>query len=303
MFGLYKGMTRFIALVLAAAAVMALAATAAPISYTDLLARPRAPATRLVSYGPAKAQMGELFLPTGKGPHRVVVMIHGGCWQAEFGLELMDYLSADLQNRGFAVWNLEYRREGEAGGGYPGTFLDIANGLDELRILAPANGLDLRNVVVVGHSAGGQLALWAAARGHLPRTSALYRANPLAIAGVVSLAGIDDLADYHDSGPTACGGPPTIDALTGPETTAHPNVYADTSPAALLPIGARQLIVSGRLDHIVPTPFADRYTVRARAAGDAVQEIEIQDAAHFELIDPTSDAWKQIEPLMEAMSR
>ncbi|HEY1630068.1 MAG TPA: alpha/beta hydrolase [Rhizomicrobium sp.] len=287
-----------------AALTFAACAQAAPLSYTDLLARPRPQPTKVASYGTAKEQMGELFLPAGAGPHPVVVMIHGGCWQAELpGTELMDYLSADLQKRGFAVWNVEYRRIASPGGGYPGTFQDIADGLDTLRGLAPANALDLRKVVVVGHSAGGHLALWAAARPRLPKTSPLYRKDPLPIAGVVSLAGIDDLAAYRADGPAACGGPATIDSLVGPATASHPDVYADTSPSALLPIGARQLIVSGSLDHIVPTHFAAEYAAKAKAAGDDARALDIAGTGHFELIDPNSNAWKQIEPLIEAMIR
>jgi acetyl esterase/lipase len=287
-----------------AAATFVTAAQAAPISYTDLLARPRPQSTKVESYGTAKEQTGELFLPKGAGPHPVIVLIHGGCWLAELpGTELMDYIAADLQKRGFAVWNIEYRRVGEAGGGYPGTFLDIADALDHLRTLAPANALDLSRVVVVGHSAGGHLALWAAARGRLAKTSPLYRKNPMAIAGVVSLAGIADLAAYRANGPSACGGPSTIDGLVGPSKAAHQDVYADTSPAALLPIGVRQEIVSGSLDHIVPTHFAAEYTAKAKAAGDNATTLDIADAGHFELIDPTSAAWKTIEPLIEAMMK
>jgi acetyl esterase/lipase len=287
-----------------AALTFVTAAQAAPISYTDLLARPRPQPSKVASYGPAKEQMGELFLPSGKGPHPVIVLIHGGCWLAQLpGTELMDYMAADLQKRGYAVWNVEYRREGGAGGGYPGTFLDIADALDHLRVLAPGNALDLTRVVIVGHSAGGHLALWAAARRRLPQTSALYRENPLPVAAVVSLAGIADLAAYRANGPSACGGPQTIDGLVGPAGAAHPDVYADTSPAALLPLGAKQEIVSGSLDHIVPAHFAAEYTAKARAFGDNATALDIAGAGHFELIDPTSDAWKQIEPIIERLGR
>jgi acetyl esterase/lipase len=301
-------MMRFLSLALALAIVagagLALRAQAAPIAFSDLLARPRPAPTKVVNYGRLPEETGKLFLPAGPGPHRVVVMIHGGCWQAALpGTELMDYISADLQGRGFAVWNIEYRRVGGAGGGYPGTFLDVANAIDALRSLAPANNLDLRKVVLVGHSAGGHLAEWAAARAHLPKTSPLYRDNPLPIAGVVSLAGIDDLAAYRANGPSACGGPSTIDGLVGPATAAHRDVDADTSPAALLPIGTKQIVISGSLDHIVPTVFARDYTAKAKAAGDDATAIDIAGAGHFELIDPTSDAWKQIEPQIEALAK
>ena len=290
---------------LAGAGMVFLGATAAvraaPISFSELLARPRPAADKTIAYASAPQQFGELFLPAGKGPHPVVVMIHGGCWlQALPGVELMDPISAALKARGIAVWNIDYRRVGGTGG-YPATFLDIANGMDALRTIAPKYDLSLKHVVAVGHSAGGQLALWAAARPRLPRSSILYQAHPLSISSVVSLAGIDDLKAYRASGPGACGGPATIDGLVGAPTPAHENVYADTSPAELLPIGVKQQIISGQLDPIVPTWFAIAYADRAKAAGDNANVEEMSGAGHFELIDPTSAAWKQIEPLIERL--
>jgi acetyl esterase/lipase len=184
-----------------AAGVIATRSRAGPISFGDLLARPRPIADHRIAYGPGPQQFGDLWLPKTPGPHRVVVLIHGGCWLADLpGLELMTYAADDLQRRGFAVWNIEYRRLGHAGGGYPGTFEDVAHGVDYLRTLAPTYGLDLHHLVLVGHSAGGHLALWDAARPRLPNTSALAGGDPLPIAGVMTLAGIDDLEAYRASG-------------------------------------------------------------------------------------------------------
>src|ERR1700722_3226438 len=206
-----------LALVLAGAAVLAWSASAAPFSYSALRARPLPEATLTRHYGPAPDQVAELFLPKRKGPIRTIVLIHGGCWLADIpGTVLMDYLAEDLRKRGFAVWNIDYRRIGEDGGGYPGTFLDVAKAMDTLRPIAPAYKLALSRLVVIGHSAGGHLAVWAAARPHLPHNSVLYESNPLPISAVISLAGIDDLAAYRDHGPSACGGPSTIDSLVGP---------------------------------------------------------------------------------------
>lgn len=289
-------MSRFLlAFALIGAGVVAAGASSGTISYTDLLSRPQPEPTLTQHYGAAPHQFAELFMPQGRGPHRVIVLIHGGCWLAEIpGTPLMDYIAADLQQRGYAVWNIEYRRIGDEGGGYPGTFQDVAAALDSLREIAPRYELDLTHVIAVGHSAGGQLALWAAARPHLPKGSALIQPNPLPIADVVSLAGIDDLEAYRQSGPAACGGPQTIDALVGPVTGTHENVYADTSPARLLPIGVPQTIVSGALDPIVPQNFGRAYAAKAKAAGDTVQDVMLPGAGHFELIDPKSDAWKSI---------
>ena len=178
-------------------ALIAPVETRAPITFSQLLAGPRTAADERIAYGPDALQFGELWLPRRQGRHPVIVLIHGGCWRADLpGLELMDYMAADLRDRGYAVWNLEYRRIGHPGGGYPGTFRDIAAGVDHLRTIAAPHSLDLRRVALAGHSAGGHLALWAAARDRLPAESPLRTARPLPIRGVVSLAGITDLDAY-----------------------------------------------------------------------------------------------------------
>ena len=203
-------------------------------------------------------------------------------------------MAADLRERGYAVWNVEYRRIGHPGGGYPGTFQDIAASVDHLRALAARYGLDLRRVAVSGHSAGGHLALWTAARTRLPNDSALRVADPLSVRGVVSLAGIADLKAYRETGPDACGGPSTIDSLVGEPMVGGRDVYADTSPPALAPLGLRQIIVSGALDPFVPPRFGADYAATAATRGGRAVHIEITGAGHFELIDPTSAAWPGI---------
>ena len=154
------------------AAVLSLlpvAAQAGPATVQDYMAQPQAKADVRIAYGPAPAQVVDLFLPKGRGPHPVVVLIHGGCYLAEYqGLAQTSGVAADLARRGYAVWNVEYRKLGEAGAGYPGTFLDVADAVDRIRDAAKAHRLDPRRVVAVGHSAGGHLALWAAARHRLP---------------------------------------------------------------------------------------------------------------------------------------
>lgn len=265
----------------------------APIGFLDLMARPRQAPDARIAYGEDALQFGELWLPGGPGPHPLVVMIHGGCWRADLpGLELMDYACADLRGHGLAVWNIEYRRIGHDGGGYPGTFQDVARAVDHARALAAPHGLDLSRVVLSGHSAGGHLATWALARPRLATSSPLACADPLPVRGAVPLAGIIDLVAYHRDGPDECGGPGVIEALV--DAARGGEVYADTSPPRLLPLGARQVVISGALDHIVPSRFAGAYAAAARAAGDPVTAIDFEDAGHFELIDPTSDAWPAI---------
>jgi acetyl esterase/lipase len=279
-------------------------ATAGQLNYTDLLARERPVATKRIHYGVATSQFGDLWLPSGSGPFPVVVLIHGGCWRADLpGLELMAYAAEDLRQHGFAVWNIEHRRLGEPGGGYPGTFEDVAAAIDWLRELAKSYPLDLANVVAAGHSSGGHLALWAAVRPRLPKTSALYRENPLAMKRVVSLAGIADLSSYRVRGPGACGGPRVIDALVGLASRGPWDIFTDTSPAALLPIGVPQTIISGALDPIVPAAFGRAYAAMAASAGDPVQEITITDAGHFELIDPESSAFGKVRSMIERFQK
>jgi acetyl esterase/lipase len=280
------------------------AETRAPITFSQLLAQPRAAADRRISYGPDALQFGELWLPRGQGRHPVIVLIHGGCWRADLpGLELMDYMAADLRDRGYAVWNLEYRRIGHPGGGYPGTFQDIAKGLDQLRTIGPQYRLDLRKVAVSGHSAGGHLALWAAARDRLPSGSPLRTSDPLPIRAAVSLAGIADLNSYRQTGPDACGGPSTIDRLVGIQQPEGRNVFADTSPPDLLPLGDRQVVISGALDPIVPPRFGQDYAAAAAASGDPARSIVVEGAGHFELIDPTSAAWAQVAGTFDRLLR
>lgn len=278
--------------------------TRRPISFSQLLASPRETANQRIAYGGDALQFGELWLPRGQGRHPVIVLIHGGCWRADLpGLELMDYMAADLRDRGYAIWNLEYRRIGHPGGGYPGTFQDVSTGLDHLRVLAPQFNLDLRRVVVSGHSAGGHLALWAAARDRLPAASPLRTPDPLPIRGVVSLAGIPDLDAYRSTGPDACGGPSTIDGLVGIQQPGGRDVFIDTSLPALLPLGDRQIVVSGALDPIVPPRFGQNYAATAAARGDPARSIVIEGAGHFELIDPTSAAWPRVVESIDGLLR
>ncbi|HTZ36296.1 MAG TPA: alpha/beta hydrolase, partial [Stellaceae bacterium] len=155
---------------------------------TALAAAP-GPAPQRFAYGAEASQFGELWLPQAPaGPAPVAVLLHGGCWRASYGLDLMQPLAADLRERGVAVWNIEYRRLGESGGGYPGTFADVGAAFDALRGLAARYPIDLHRLAAIGHSAGGQLALWAAGRPRLPADSALKTPDPLAPGFVVTLA-------------------------------------------------------------------------------------------------------------------
>lgn len=263
------------------------------LTYKELSARPRVTGGVRIAYGSGPQQFGELWLPAGTGPFALVVLVHGGCWLAEYaGFDLMGPMSAALRDQGIAVWNIEYRKLGEAGGGYPGTFQDVAAAVDHVRTLARTYPLDLSHVILSGHSAGGHLSLWAAGRKGLPADSPLKTTDPLPVRGVVTLGGIVDLRDYHGRGPDACGGPGTIDRLIGAGQRPG-NPYADTSPGEAPQNDIPLTLISGSRDAIVPPSFAQHYG--AKAAGPDLRELEIDGAGHFELITPQSGAWPVIQ--------
>jgi acetyl esterase/lipase len=266
------------------------ACSAAPASVEAYMSQPQVKADVRIAYGPAPAQIVDLFLPKGRGPHPVVVLIHGGCYLPEYrGLAETSGIAADLAKRGYAVWNVEYRKLGEAGAGYPGTFLDVADAVDRIRTEAPKYRLDTRRVVALGHSAGGHLALWAASRHRLPKTSPLWRADPLPIRAVVSIGGIGDLEGQGDVFAGACG-PEPIPTVIGLEARGR-SAYADTSPAELLPSGARVVMVSGEFDHVMPPQTGRDYVARLTRAGDYGHAIEIGGAGHFDPVISTTRAW------------
>ncbi len=184
-----------------------------------------------------------------------------------------------------AVWNVEYRGIDVPGGGYPGTFLDVAAAADLLRDRGGALDLDKGRVVAVGHSAGGHLALWSASRHAIAQGSVLHTERPLTPVGVVSQGGLPDLAHVRIAAAEACGAV-TVERLIGPATSARPDPYGDTSPVALAPLGVAQILVSGEADTIAPPCFADDYAARVERRGDRVQSLTIADQGHFELITP-----------------
>ena len=239
-------------------------------------------------------QFGDLLLPRGAGPFPLAVVIHGGCWRA--GIATLDSTSAladALAGAGVATWNVEYRRVGNRGGGWPGTFRDVAAATDFAKTLAASYPIDLARVVVVGHSAGAHLALWAAARAKLNQASALYVKSPLALRGVVAIAGPGDLRPLGLRG-SICG-KGTLEGLLGGTAESVPEHYAQASPAALLPLGVRQALIAGSDDRVVPPRLVEMYEEVARRAGDRVSLDEIRGANHIELIAPDSNAWPTVK--------
>jgi acetyl esterase/lipase len=262
----------------------------------DIFAAPPPPADARIPYGADPLQFGDLRLPAGPGPHAVVVVAHGGFWRAAYNLDHIGRLCAALTGAGFATWSLEYRRLGQAGGGWPGTLLDVARGADHLRALAGAYPLDLGRVVATGHSAGGHLALWLAARPRIPAGDVLYAPDPLPLRGVVALAPVADLRrawELHLSRDV-------VEDFLGGRPDAAPARYATASPAALLPLGLPQTLIHGTADDSVPYGMSVDYQAAARAAGDAVDLVTLPGVGHFELIDPHSAVWPVVEGAIRA---
>jgi acetyl esterase/lipase len=215
----------------------------------------------IVPYGEHPSQVAELFEPAGE-PRGAAVLIHGGFWRAGYDRHLMDELCRDLAARAWAAWNLEYRRLGN-GGGWPETFDDVEAGIGAI-------GASNTLLLAIGHSAGGHLALWAAAR--------------RLVTHAVAQAAVVDLAEAARLG--LSGG--VVDELVPPE------LYDRASPGAMLPLGVPQLLVHGEDDDTVPVAMSRAYHAAAVAAGDDVSLVTLPGVAHFEHLDPASDAWRAV---------
>jgi acetyl esterase/lipase len=253
-----------------------------------------------IPYGPEARQFGELRLPEGPGPHPVAVVIHGGCWLSIADNSYMDPVAAALTDAGWATWNLEFRTIDRPGGSWPGIFQDVARGMDSLRELEDEYRLDLEHVVTVGHSSGGHLALWAAGRHRIPPDSDVYDPDPLPVQGVIGLAGIADLEHYSSMRVEACGDTPS--QLLGGQSPSESDRTAGASPAALVPTGVPQLLVTGDDDYAVPPAHGDAYAEGARSRGQDVVHHVIPNSSHFEIVapwtEPWREAWEFIQPFL-----
>ncbi len=255
-----------------------------------MLETPAPPPDARIPYGDITHQFGDLRLPRGEGPHPVVVVIHGGFWRARYDLEHAGHLCADLTQRGHATWSLEYRRVGHPDGGWKGTFEDVARGTDYLRTLATTYPLDLKRVVILGHSAGGHLALWLAGRKRLKPGQPLYTEKPFEPRGAVSLAGVVDL----ESAFAQRLGEGIVESFLGGTPAQVPERYELASPAALLPLGVKQVLLHGTEDTLVPLNLSTDYHSRATKLGDSVQLVSLPGAGHFEVIDPRAREWPRV---------
>jgi acetyl esterase/lipase len=271
------------------------------IQYSELIAATVPPADHRIAYGQDPEQYGELRLPAGVDPAPLVVFIHGGCWRSQYNLKHVAPAAAALVREGFAAWAIEYRRVGDPGGGWPGTFDDISYAVDHVRALAlQYPRIDTTRVILMGHSAGGQLALWAASRKQ-NETTGVFRSSkpPLPLAGVVALAAITDLAEYG-AAPGGCNG--AVTPLMGGAATAVPDRYRAVSPIERAPIGQRMVLVHGDADPIVPAAQSRKLATRERAAGGSPEVTIIPGAGHFDLVAPQSDAWPAVLRAVRSLS-
>ena len=274
----------------------------------EILTRPAPSPDLMLSYGPADEHIADLRLPAPRGiigPDRgpgapLVVLLHGGFWRAAYDRAHAGPLASALAQAGYAVCVPEYRRTGQAGGGWPGTFDDVATAVDTLPGLAAAAAagrIDQSVLLLAGHSAGGHLALWAASRSRLPADSAWHRTA--SVGGVVALAAVSDLAACaeQDLGRGAAA------LLMGGGPDRYPGRYAQADPARLVPAAAPVRLVHGELDDVVPSAMSREYAERAAIAGGDVACDVLPGTGHFEVIDPLSGAWSRVLAAFRSLSR
>lgn len=271
------------------------------MTWDDLTSRPKPSPTHTITWGQGATDVADLWLPEGAGPFPVVLMVHGGCWQKSIADHtLMNWAADDLRKQGMAVWNIEYRGVDEQGGGYPGTFLDVAHATDALRDQATTYNLDLSRVAAFGHSAGGHLALWIAARHKLPSFSPMRMDNPLKLVGVVNSGGLADLKASRSVTQRSCLAD-IYDQLVGDISSTRADVLSDTSPAEMLPLKVRQVSINGHDDVIAPGSLGEGYTRRAKAAGDDADVVVVLNTGHVELVSPGSEAWDMEVATLKSM--
>lgn len=233
----------------------------------DILTMPSPSADARVSYGSLPRQFADLRFPDSTaGLRPVVIVLHGGFWRNQFNLAYMGHLCAALKQKGIATWNVEYRSIGDSGGGWPGTFDDVAAAVGHLRMIARAYRLDLTRTVALGHSAGAELALWLTSK--------------IKLRGVVGLGAVADLGRARE----LPQGKRIIDDLHAPESA---------DPMRMLPLHTPQRLFSGRDDDLVPIALVRGYVEAAQKKGDDARLIEL-DGGHFEPVDPRTGQWTQV---------
>ena len=265
---------------------------------SDVLTRAAPPPDLVVSYGSGDDHVADVRLPhvvspSRPRPARLVLFLHGGFWRATYDRAHTRPLASALAAAGFAVCAPEFRRTGQPGGGWPGTFDDIAAAVDALpavvRETAGADVISSEPPILAGHSAGGHLALWAAGRHMISPDAPWHVARPR-VAGVVALAAVSDLIAAH----SLRLGHGAVVPLLGGGRDDYPERYWVADPVRLLPLGCPIRMVHGTADDAVPCSMSASFLRRARAAGDDVSLGELPGAGHFDVIDPLSGAWPAV---------
>jgi acetyl esterase/lipase len=249
----------------------------------DILSTQPPPADLRLAYGADAGQFVDVRIPAGAAPHPVVFFIHGGFWRAKYDLTYAGHLCHALKKAGIATWNVEYRRVGNPGGGWPGSFEDIRKAFRALvesqaKESSSSSSLDLKRLCVAGHSAGAQLALCLAA-------------NEESITSVVSLAGVLDLRrgwELHLSNDA-------VAQFLGGSPSEVPDRYREASPAELRIHQARQKLIHGAADDSVPCEISKRYAGRKKKSGEQVELITLPQTRHFEIVDPGSAVWSKVQ--------
>src|SRR5690625_2006803 len=246
-----------------------------------------------IQYGNAPSQFGVLRVPGGDSRFPVVVTIHGGFWQSKYNLEENNPIVEDITQRGFATWNIEYRRVGEQGGGWPGTFSDVIQAINYIQVLQHNYPLDTSNLIILGHSAGGHLALWVASRSIDSKQDDPFKRLEIPIKKVVSLAGVTNLKEMWKIHQEEELLSPVSSFMGGtPDEVTHR--YHLASPTNLLPLNVDQVLIHGGLDRHVPVSLSKNYYELALEKGENIRLFILPEVEHFKIINPTSEAWKTV---------
>ena len=262
----------------------------------SVLTRTPPPADARVAYGDDPLHFADVRMPKGSGPHPCVIVVHGGFWRNTYSLEHIGHLCAAFADAGVASWSLEYRRVGDAGGGWPGTFTDVVAGSRYLFDHAIELGIDPGRVAVTGHSAGGHLAAWLANVDRIPAGSEIA-AGPLPLRGAVPLAGLLDLEETFALGLSAGA----AGLLIGASPQDAPERYAAASPIALMPPAVPVMAIHGDKDTIVPLALSETYVSAVTRAGGSASLRRLAGMGHFEPIDPESEAWPVVRDAVRSM--
>jgi acetyl esterase/lipase len=275
----------------------------------ELLKQPTPPANERITYGKDSLQFGEIRVPAGAGPFPIAILVHGGCWSAKLenlpeavtSFELLRPLASALAEAAIASWNIEYRRLGNEGGGWPGTYLDLSGATDLLRDIAPRYHLDLDRAIVIGHSSGGQLAMWLVARAKLPKSSLLHTDSPLSLKGVINIDGPPDLETFRAIEQPMCGGP-VVTKFIGGTPAEFPNRYREGSVTGLLPTGVRQeLFIRAKPAQL--SGLLEQYVGVAEKVGDPIQMLTLMGNSHFDGINPKAPDWETVMASVRSLLR